>query len=158
MKLKLPNAQYYKKEWALDNNAISFIFVHDISVLVSPSHLKVVKFDDIDYCGLEVYPEQAGLNCNCCGGQKYIDSNISFPCILIDGMNNPNGLRYRMIDGRHRIDKMKFHQMTESKFYVFDYSEVKELFYHCNTDEEKDKIVNDEAEKCMYFNDILDWM
>ena len=53
---------------------------------------------------------------------------------------------------------MKFHQMTESKFYVFDYSEVKELFYHCNTDEEKDKIVNDEAEKCMYFDDILDWM
>ena len=27
MKLKLPNAQYYKKEWALDNNAISFIFI-----------------------------------------------------------------------------------------------------------------------------------
>ncbi len=158
MKLKLPSAQYYKKEWALDGNAISFIFVHDISVLVSPSHLKVVKFDDIDYCGLENYPERAGLNCNCCDGWKYIDSNISFPCILIDGLYCPNGLRYRMIDGRHRIDKMKFNKMTEAKFYVFDYSEVKELFYHCNTNEERDKIVNNEAEKCMYFDDILDWM
>ena len=153
MRLEVPNAQYYRDDWAVDNHPISFIFVHDVTVRVSPLHLKEVKFDDIDYAGMENYPHRAGWNCNCCGGTKYVNANILFPGILIDGMNNPNGMRYRMIDGRHRLDKMRFNDMTESKFWVFDYSEVKELFYHCNTDEERDKIVNKVAEDCMHLRD-----
>ena len=154
--LTVPSAQYYRGSWALNDFAISFIFVHDVTVLVSPSHLKEVKFDDIDYSGMEHYPQRAGWNCNCCRGEVYANANILFPGILIDGMDNPNGLRYRMIDGRHRLDKMRINGMTKSKFYVFDYSEVKHLFYHCNTEDEKDDIVNNVAEQCMHFKDTLD--
>ena len=156
MRLEVPSAQYYRDDWALNGFAQSFIFVHDVTVLVSPSRLKEVKFDDIDYAGVDCYPEKSGWNCNCCGGDKYANANIYYPGLLIDGMDNPNGLRYRMIDGRHRLDKMRINDMTESKFYVFDYSEVKHLFHHCNSNAERDIIVNKVAEDCMHFRDTLD--
>ena len=153
MRLLVPNEMTFRDDWALNGFAQSFIFIHDVTVLVSPSRLKEVKFDDIDYAGIDYYPEKSGWNCECCGGRYYVNANILFPGILIDGMDNPNGLRYRMIDGRHRLDKMRLNDMTESKFFVFDYSEVKHLFYHCNTDEEKDKILKKVAEDCMHLRD-----
>ena len=153
MKLKDSDGIAYVNDWALNDFAISFIFVHDVTMLVSPSHLKEVKFDDIAYAGADYYPHRAGWNCNCCAGRYYVNANILFPGILIDGMDNPNGLRYRMIDGRHRLDKMRLNDMTKSRFYVFDYSEVKHLFYHCNTDEEKDKILHKVARECMHLRD-----
>ena len=97
MRLEVPNAQYYRDDWALNGFAQSFIFVHDVTVLVSPSRLKEVKFDDIDYAGIDCYPERAGWNCN--------------------------------------------------------YSEVKHLFHHCNTDEERNIIVNKVADECMHLRD-----
>ena len=154
MRLSVPSAQYYRDDWALNGFAQSFILIHDIAPLVPTlSRLEEVKFDDIDYAGIDCYPEKSGWKCNCCGGTKYINANILFPGILIDGMDNPNGLRYRMIDGRHRLDKMRLNDMTESKFFVFDYSDVKHLFYHCNTDDERYIIVNKVAEECMHLRD-----
>jgi len=143
-----------RHSFRMDDNDYCFIFVHDLAIKASPSHLKEVNFSDIEYAGAEYYPQQSGLNCECCGGKKYINANIYFPGLLVEGLSKKS--KYKLIDGRHRLDKMRINGMTESKFYVFDYSEVKELIYHCNSNAEKDIIVNKVAEKCMHLRDTLD--
>ena len=151
MKLKLltPSRHSYRM-----NDDYCFIFVHELAIKASPSHLKEVNFSDIEYRGLEYYPQQSGFNCECCGGRKYINVNIYFPGLLVEGLSEQ--LKYKLIDGRHRLDKMRINGMTKSKFYVFDYSEVKELIYHCKSKVEKDIIVDKVAMECMHLRDTLD--
>ena len=136
------------------NDDYCFIFLHDLAIKASPLHLKEINFDDIDYAGAEYYPQQSGWNCECCGGKKYINANIYFPGLLVEGLSQKS--KYKLIDGRHRLDKMRINDMTKSKFYVFDYSEVKELIYHCKTEDEKEEILNNVAEECMHLKDTMD--
>ena len=133
------------------NDDYCFIFLHDLAIKASPLHLKEINFDDIDYAGAEYYPQQSGWNCECCGGKKYINANIYFPGLLVEGLSQKS--KYKLIDGRHRLDKMRINDMTKSKFYVFDYSEVEKLIYHCKSKVERDIIVNKVAEECMHLRD-----
>lgn len=133
------------------NDDYCFIFVHELAIKASTSHLKEVNFSDIEYAGSEYYPQQSGFDCECCGGIKYINANIYFPGLLVEGLSEKS--KYKLIDGRHRLDKMRINGMTKSKFYVFDYSEVEELIYHCNTEDEKDEIYNKVAMECMHLRD-----
>ena len=143
-----------RHSFRMNDSDYCFIFVHDLAIKASPLHLKEVNFDDIEYAGAEYYPQRAGWNCQCCSGKKYANANIYFPGLLVEGLSKKS--KYKLIDGRHRLDKMRFNGMTKSKFYVFDYSEVKELIYHCNTQDEKDEILNNVAEECMHLRDTMD--
>ena len=138
------------------NGEYCFIFLHDLAIKKSPSHLKEVNFSDIEYRGSEYYPLQSGWNCECCGGRKYANVNIYFPGLLVEGFSQQ--LKYKLVDGRHRLDKMRINGMTKSKFYVFNYSELEDIIYHCKSTEERDKIVNKVAEKCMHLKDTLDYI
>ena len=51
---------------------------------------------------------------------------LKYPCIVLTNAKNHKNLKYRMIDGRHRMSKMKTLGINESEFYVLDYEEVKE--------------------------------
>jgi len=53
--------------------------------------------------------------------ERYNNCNIRVPCIITEG-ENPYQLKYRMIDGRHRISKMVDRGLSENYFYILDYS------------------------------------
>jgi hypothetical protein len=68
------------------------------------------------------------------GGLRYLNADIDCPCILAEGVYNPAGKKYRMVDGSHRITKMKMEtNRTESYFYVLTneefYSYLKDYIY-----------------------------
>ena len=57
-------------------------------------------------------------------GTRYEKADPKFPGLLVAGMPNPCQLPYRMIDGRRRLEKLQRRDITQSLFYVFDFSEV----------------------------------
>ena len=103
----------------------SLISMKNISHLLKENKLKEVDFKDIAWRGKHFFPNLSGDNCWCCGGKRYAGCDIKYPGILIDNVSNPYDNRYRMIDGKHRLQKMLLSGMTKSLFYVLEYDDVK---------------------------------
>ena len=80
---------------------------------------------DIAWKGKQNFPYQSGDKCSCCGGSRYINCDTKYPPIIASNAPNPFNNKYRMIDGRHRIQKLLFNGLTESLFYVFDFDELR---------------------------------
>ena len=47
-------------------------------------------------------------------------------------MSNPANRKYRMVDGKHRMQRLVLNKSTEGVFYVLDYSEIKDLMVPVN--------------------------
>ena len=89
--------------------------------------LQQVDINDIQwYAGNEL--ENPGLYCNCCDGQRVIDSDITYPGILLEGIENYTGKRYRAMDGSHRIQKMLYYGYTHAPCYVFHIDDIINYF------------------------------
>ena len=54
-----------------------------------------------------------------------INCDLKYPPIIAYNAPNPFNNNYRMIDGRHRIQKLLLNGLTESLFYVFDFDELR---------------------------------
>ena len=48
---------------------------------------------------------------------RYIQANTAYPMIVSE-MHNPQNLPYRMLDGRHRIHKLKEQNYSSGMFYI----------------------------------------
>ena len=59
--------------------------------------------------------------------QRYDKCNPRFPGIIVEGMPNYKNRKYRMIDGKHRIRKLKNAGANQGLFYVLSFSEVQGL-------------------------------
>jgi hypothetical protein len=55
--------------------------------------------------------------------EKYKHADISFPGILAEGVPNLTNKKFRLIDGRHRMELMKMLDITESLFDVITQEE-----------------------------------
>ncbi len=73
---------------------------------------KLVNFKDIGWKGKDKNHKLVE--------ERYNAADIGYPCILTEGQN-PYNCRYRMIDGKHRITKMKNMGIEESIFYIVDF-------------------------------------
>ena len=111
---------------SLENNLI--LYLPDIEHLLNEGDLKEVNFDDIAWKGKHLLSKYTTENCICCDGLRYIDSDTSFPGILTETTYNPYGSKYRMLDGKHRIAKLRSQGFTKSLFYVLEYESVKNYF------------------------------
>lgn len=92
------------------------------------SYTKTVKFSDIAWKGKDFPETQRKNNCVCCGGERYRSCDTSFPGILLHNGPNPMGLPYRMMDGKHRVEKMLDDGLHESTFYIIKYDTFKQKF------------------------------
>ena len=110
----------------------SVIELRTIFHLLKEDKLKEVEFKDIAWRGKHFFPNFSGNNCWCCSGRRYMQCDVKYPGILLDNVSNPYDNRYRMIDGKHRLQKMLLSGMTKSLFYVLDYDDVKN--YICKGD------------------------
>lgn len=57
--------------------------------------------------------------------KRYRIADCRYPGMVITGTKTPNNKKYRMIDGRNRISKMKDRGETYGYFYVFSFEQVK---------------------------------
>ena len=97
-------------DWRINKNE----YVFNIALLYPfLKNKKLVKFTDIGWKGKNL---KFNLNID-----RYKAADIGYPCILTEGQN-PYNCKYRMLDGKHRINKMINMGMSESLFYVVDYN------------------------------------
>ena len=76
---------------------------------ISEDKLKKISHKEICWIGMDdVNAEQQG--------KRYKECDIEFPCILLINAPNPKNMKYRMIDGKHRMAKMKKQNIIKVHF------------------------------------------
>ena len=104
-------------DWRLFEN-ISAIDLKKIRYLLTET--KILNHEDIAWKGMYLPEEMVTEECICCGGLNYLECDINFPCIVLNNAVNPHNKKYRLIDGKHRMAKMRRMGMTSSKFFVLE--------------------------------------
>ena len=115
--------------WEYDGQLSRSLQYLDLSTIIdemlSDDKLKELEFKDIAWRHKDKFPYGVGHDCKCCGGEAYKKCDPSIPGIIAYNCPNPYDNKYRMLDGRHRIMRLLFEGKIESKFYVFDFNEIK---------------------------------
>ena len=117
-------------DWRISDNDL-YLNLKDIEHLLKKEKLKNININDIAWKGRYLSKSKKGKNCICCGGKRYINSKIEIPGVLIKNLPkqyNKYNKKYRMIDGKHRIEKIKYNNIYNSKFYVLEFDEIKKYF------------------------------
>lgn len=108
-------------DWSInDNEEDQGIDLRTLRYLLTKDKLEMVTHSKI--CHKSLGEDTLQLE----GGIRYDKAQIKYPGILIRNGKNPKNLKYRMIDGNHRMVKMKNQGIKESKFYVLEYDDIKD--------------------------------
>lgn len=116
---KVPGHSMYG-EWAVPPYEQSFLnLVSLVRQCGNNRKPSIISFDEV-----------AGKPADWFGGNDFSGSRFrkadpKFPGIVVDGMPNPERKRYRLVDGRRRLHKLKCMGKSEGPFFVFEYSEIK---------------------------------
>jgi hypothetical protein len=111
-------------DWRIDGKEY-ILYNHDIFHLLTAT--EDVSHDEIAWKGMHFPRNLNTIDCACCGGVIYEQCDISYPGIICKDAPNPYNKKYRMIDGKHRLSKMKSMNITKSPYYVIDYAIIKPL-------------------------------
>lgn len=106
------------QDWQLGKWPESFIDIMQVHKIASEDKIRNVSFDEI-----ASKPYTPPLPSNSKGHKRYSDSDINYPCYLVE-MENPYSKRYRMIDGRRRLYKMKEAGQVSGQFIVFKFTDI----------------------------------
>ena len=99
-------------DWRIDEKEY-ILYLKKIKPFLTKESKKLINFKDIGHKGKD---KNHLLN-----EERYNAADIGYPCILTEGQN-PYNCKYRMIDGKHRIIKMKNMGIEESMFYIVDFN------------------------------------
>ena len=105
----------------------TFVRLNKLNHLLTEDKLKLINFKDIAWKGMSLDLSMRRDNCICCHGKRFLNCNTDYPCIVCrftGDIPNPFGKKYRMLDGKHRIDKMLCQGITKSLFYVLDLNDI----------------------------------
>ena len=116
-------------DWTLDGETYH-LDLHDLLPLLTEDNgFHVIKLDDIAWQGFNLDMSSRAENCRCCNGDRFRDCDATVPGILLDGINNPEGRRYRCLDGKHRIEALLTYDQIYANFYVLTLNQIKEYLY-----------------------------
>ena len=104
-------------DWRLFEN-VSGINLERIKYLLTET--QILNHKDIAWKGMCLPEEMVTDECICCGGLCYLECDIKYPCIVLNNAVNPHNKKYRLIDGKHRMAKMRKRGITSSEFYVLE--------------------------------------
>ena len=108
-------------KWSIYENIINKIDISKIIKLITNKNIKEKLIDHKEISWKSKYNPEEKFD------KRYIDCDESFPGILCENVKNPENLKYRMIDGSHRITKLrKKHNIKKSFFYII----TKKDFYN----------------------------
>ena len=114
-------------DWSLKQHPEAKILnLNKVKHLLNLNKIKTINFKEIAYKSFNIAKDKTHENCICCNGERYIKCNTDHLGILLKGeeYNNYNK-KYRMLDGKHRIMKLKEMGEYEYDFYVLSYNEIK---------------------------------
>lgn len=113
----MPVGHYMDGEWRLEGCRDMYIDI--------PRVINLINFRKLDPSFISInevaYKELAGIDIN---GARYIAASTRFPCIVVEGMQNPHNKKYRLIDGRHRLLKIISEGKSEICAYVLTERDV----------------------------------
>ena len=116
-------------DWSILKDTVVRLNLHDIIDLLNEKGITEVILEDIAWKGFDLGMDKRGVNCVCCGGEQYIHCNNRVPGILLKGVKNPGGRKYRCIDGKHRIEALLSYDMVIGNFFVLDIEDIKPYLY-----------------------------
>ncbi len=117
-------------DWSIDNE-VSLIHLKDLEPYLTEDNLQTIKHEEIGWKGRHL-TEGIEEDCLCCNGNRYKTCDIKYPGILSLGAPNHYSKKYRMIDGKHRMMKMRKLGITESLFYVLAFEDLKKFIKKIN--------------------------
>ena len=83
-----------------------------------------VELNDIAWKGFDLDMSLRADNCVCCNGNRFRDCNPTMPGILLEGIENPGGRKYRCLDGKHRIEALLSYEQTIGTFYILNMDHI----------------------------------
>jgi len=105
-------------DWRINELDAQQIDLQHIRYLLTSDKIETINHKEICWKGMDnPEAEQRGI--------RYERCDISYPCIVLKDAINPKNMKYRMIDGKHRMSKMKSENINTSKFYVLSYDDIK---------------------------------
>ena len=121
------NCQYKNTvygDWRVNDDNSTVLRLSDIIHLLNDDIIQTVDHIDIAWKGMHLHPHYTTDNCLCCKGRRYKECDIQYPGIISINAPNPYNKKYRMIDGKHRMAKMRKMGIIESNFYVLDFDQI----------------------------------
>tara|TARA_R100000781_G_C4062032_1_gene121366 strand:+ start:623 stop:1024 length:402 start_codon:yes stop_codon:yes gene_type:complete len=121
---------FHGKDVPLENgNLCSIENPHDIEPIIwlacTANKLQILSFDECYWRGKYRSKKKRDIKCNCCGGKRYLEADIRFPCIAYEYDDQESTRnKYCVIDGCHRIEKLITHNINETLFFVLKEEEV----------------------------------
>lgn len=97
-------------DWTVKDNCNHGLFIGDIKHLLTKDRL--VRLNHKIIASQPMHSKE-----------KYKKCNIKLPCIVAKNVKNPKKLPYRLIEGSHRMQKMKDNNIKNSMFYTISESE-----------------------------------
>lgn len=114
--------------WEVPGGALS---CRGLIKLCTEDRLQEVSFDDIGGMTMDLPERMRGPNCICCGGQRFLTADVKKPLFLIEGLKDPHQDRkYRCMDGKHRIEKLRWLGYNSAKAYVIHIDEATPYLHH----------------------------
>ena len=118
-------------DWSLDGK-IYDLYLHDLlPVLNDKTGFHYVKLSDIAWKGFDLDMSVRGENCICCDGDRFRDCDSTKPGILLEGIKNPGGRKYRCLDGKHRIEVLLSYGQEYGNFYILNMDHIRYYLMDC---------------------------
>ena len=117
---------YCYGDWRVNKEKFK-LELSQLSPLLTEDKLRRIQLDEIAWKGKHLPMKFTGENCICCGGKRYKNADIRYPGIVVEGMPNMYGDKYRLIDGKHRIRKLYGRFEEDALFYVLYIDEIEGL-------------------------------
>tara|TARA_A100000172_G_C3032502_1_gene107253 strand:- start:781 stop:1215 length:435 start_codon:yes stop_codon:yes gene_type:complete len=112
--------------WRIIEGKDTRLYLNDLLPILNKKGFQLVRFDHIAWKGFNLSMDKRGMNCVCCGGERYIHCNTRVPGILLEGVKTPRGKRYMCIDGKHRIEALLSYDMEYGNFCVLNFDDIKD--------------------------------
>ena len=86
-------------DWTLDGKEYYLNIKDLLPILNENTGFYRVELSDIAWKGFDLDMSLRADNCICCNVNRFRDCNPTIPGILLEGVKNPGGRKYRCLDG-----------------------------------------------------------
>ena len=112
-------------DWTL-NGKEYYLNLNDLlPVLNDKSGFHRVELNDIAWKGFDLDMSLRADNCICCNGNRFRECIPTMPGVLLEGVENPGGRKYRCLDGKHRIEALLSYEQTIGTFYILNMDHIR---------------------------------
>ena len=116
------NCPFYG-DWTLNGKTYDLI-LSDLLPLLDEDFYRI-KLSDIAWKGFDLDMNLRADNCICCNGNRFRECIPTMPGVLLEGVENPGGRKYRCLDGKHRIEALLSYEQTIGTFYILNMDHIR---------------------------------